>query len=88
MRWGRTQETFSECPFHAGVLGAAYTAGLRGNGSKHFLVIPLPKHFDVHGGPEDFNSSVNRFNFNAVLSNRDWIATFQPQWRAAAAAGS
>jgi beta-glucosidase len=88
-RWGRTAETFSECPFQVGELGAAYVAGLRGDlYRRHYLIIPAPKHFDVHGGPEDYNATVTRMNFNAVLSARDWIATFQPQWRAAAKAGS
>jgi beta-glucosidase len=44
LRWGRTQEVFGECPFAAGVLGAQYTAGLRGNHSTEYLVVPAPKH--------------------------------------------
>ena len=44
------------------------------------------KHFDVHTGPE--NIPVSRFSFDAVVSYRDWIETFQPAFKACGAAGA
>ena len=43
------------------------------------------KHFDVHAGPE--NIPVSRGSFDAVVSYRDWIETFQPAFRACNKAG-
>ena len=43
------------------------------------------KHFDVHTGPENIPES--RMKFDARVSYRDWIETFQPAFKACAAAG-
>ena len=40
----------------------------------------------MHTGPE--NIPVSRFSFDAVVSYRDWIETFQPAFRACGAAGA
>ena len=44
------------------------------------------KHFDVHAGPENIPES--RFQFDSQVSYRDWIETFQPAFKACAAAGA
>ncbi len=44
------------------------------------------KHFDVHAGPE--NIPVSRFSFDAQVSYRDWIETFQPAFKACGDAGA
>lgn len=44
------------------------------------------KHFDVHAGPE--NIPVSRGSFDAVVSYRDWIETFQPAFKACGEAGA
>ena len=44
------------------------------------------KHFDVHTGPENIPTS--RFSFDAVVSYRDWIETFQPAFKACGEAGA
>ena len=53
------------------------------------LIAPLQatcKHFDVHTGPENIPTS--RFSFDAVVSYRDWIETFQPAFKACGEAGA
>ena len=35
--WGRQQETYGECPFVNGVMGAAFVRGLQGNNSSKYL---------------------------------------------------
>ena len=40
------------------------------------------KHFDAHNGPEK-----GRGGFDAVVSYRDWIETFQPAFKACTEAG-
>ncbi len=48
-RWGRTEETFGEDPYHVGVLGTAYVRGLQGE--KRDLLATL-KHYAGHSASE------------------------------------
>lgn len=47
--------------------------------------VATAKHFDVHGGPENIPSS--RFSFDSIVSDRDWIESFQPAFKKAVEAG-
>ncbi len=44
-RWGRTEEGYSEDPYLAGTMSAAYTRGLAGDDSTFRQTIPTLKHF-------------------------------------------
>ena len=63
-RWGRTQESYGEDPFLAGVMGVQFVKGLQGNHLRYLKVVATPKHFAV------YNQETNRFFNNAVVSQR------------------
>ncbi len=63
-RWGRTQETYGEDPFLAGVLGTAFVKGLQGNDPRYLKVVSTPKHFACN------NEEHNRFSCNANISEK------------------
>jgi beta-glucosidase len=44
-RWGRTEESYGEDPFHAGTLAAAFTRGLQGDDPRYWKTAALLKHF-------------------------------------------
>ena len=53
-RWGRTEESFGEDPFHVSQIGAAFIRGLQGMGDERFgpdKVIATAKHFVGDGEP-------------------------------------
>jgi beta-glucosidase len=64
-RWGRTEETYGECPYLASRMGVAYVRGIQGEGlaggvaatGKHFLGYGLSEgglnHAPVHLGPRE-----------------------------------
>lgn len=97
-RWGRLQETYSEDPTHAGIMGSAYVRGLREGErtttrSAFLMTVPLLKHLDAYGGPEnepsvgpDWNGI--RSGFDAVVPLLDQRTTFQPAFRAGVHAGA
>ncbi|HEY2480759.1 MAG TPA: glycoside hydrolase family 3 C-terminal domain-containing protein [Caulobacteraceae bacterium] len=68
--WGRNFETYSEDPFLAGALGAAYVEGLQGEGVGASL-----KHYAVN------NQEVGRMTVNAVVDERTlreiYLAAFE-----------
>ncbi len=55
-RWGRTEETFGEDPYHVSRIGLAAIQGLQGNGPDGIIpenhVVATAKHFAVHSQPE------------------------------------
>ncbi|BFZ18920.1 hypothetical protein BsWGS_21959 [Bradybaena similaris] len=85
-RWGRIQETYGEDPFLSGVLSEHFVRGLQGNDSRFVQASAGCKHFDVHGGPEDF--PVSRFSFDAQVSDVDWRTTFLPAFKKCVEAGT
>jgi beta-glucosidase len=86
-RWGRCQEGYGEDPYLQAECVKQYVQGLQyGPDKKHIEAIATCKHFDVHTGPE--NIPVSRFSFDAIVSYRDWIETFQPAFKACGAAGA
>src|SRR5258708_2853215 len=68
--WGRNFETYSEDPFLAGALGAAYVEGLQAEGVGASL-----KHYAVN------NQEENRMTVNAVVDERTlreiYLAAFE-----------
>ncbi len=68
--WGRNFETYSEDPFLAGALGAAYVEGLQGEGVGASL-----KHYAAN------NQEVGRMTVNAVVDERTlreiYLAAFE-----------
>jgi len=86
-RWGRCQEGYGEDPYLQAELGTQYVMGLQnGSSEQYYEAVATCKHFDVHAGPE--NIPVSRGSFDAVVSYRDWIETFQPAFKACGEAGA
>jgi beta-glucosidase len=85
--WGRSQETYGECPYLTGMFAIYFVHGLQGPLSARYLNTNAGcKHFDSHNGPENIPES--RFSFDAKLSEFDWRSTFLPAFHACVNAGS
>lgn len=82
-RWGRGQETYGECPFLTGEMGAAYVRGVQGNDPEHLKAAATPKHFAVHSGPEK-----NRLGFDSRVSEKDLRETYLPAFQKCVKAGA
>lgn len=72
-RWGRGHETYGECPYLTGRLGAAFCKALQGGDPKYLKLVATPKHFAVHSGPEAL-----RHSFDAIASAKDLRETYLP----------
>ena len=72
-RWGRGQETYGECPWLTGEMGAAYVRGVQGDDPEHLKAAATPKHFAVHSGPEK-----TRLGFDSRVSEKDLRETYLP----------
>ena len=44
-RWGRSEESFGEDPYHVGVMATAYVHGLQGDDPRYWRAASLLKHF-------------------------------------------
>ncbi|UJR28074.1 hypothetical protein I4U23_009330 [Adineta vaga] len=85
--WGRSQETYGECPYLTGMFAIYFVHGLQGPSSARYLNTNAGcKHFDAHNGPE--NIPVSRFSFDVQLSEFDWRSTFLPAFHACINAGT
>ncbi len=82
-RWGRGMETYGEDPYLTGRLAVAFVRGMQGDDPDYLKTVATPKHFAVHSGPEP-----DRHTFNAVVSERDLLDTYLPQFRAAVIEGN
>ena len=82
-RWGRGQETYGECPYLTGQMGAAFVRGVQGSDPEHLKAVATPKHFAVHSGPEK-----NRLQFNSRVSEKDLRETYLPAFHACIKAGA
>ncbi|MBQ7178000.1 MAG: glycoside hydrolase family 3 C-terminal domain-containing protein [Victivallales bacterium] len=82
-RWGRGHETYGECPFLTGQLGAAYVRGIQGSKNGHLRAVAVPKHYAAHSGPE-----AGRTSFNCVVSEKDLHETYLPAFKACVKAGA
>lgn len=81
-RWGRTGETYGECPFLASVLVKAAVTGLQGDLDPEKNVAATVKHF-IGGG-----ASIGGVNHgNAEISDRMLRTAFLPPFKTAIDAG-
>ncbi|XP_067674830.1 uncharacterized protein [Haliotis asinina] len=85
-RWGRNQETYGEDPYQSGVLATSFVRGLQGNDARYVRANAGCKHFAAYDGPDNIPSS--RFQFDAMVSERDLRTTFLPAFRACVKAGT
>ncbi|MBN2524601.1 MAG: glycoside hydrolase family 3 C-terminal domain-containing protein [Bacteroidales bacterium] len=76
-RWGRGQETYGEDPFLTARMGVAFVRGMQGNDPMYYKTIATPKHYVVHSGPEPL-----RHEFDADVSQRDFMDTYLPAFKA------
>lgn len=78
-RWGRNQETPTECPTLASRYGAAMSRGIQeGEDSRYRLAIATLKHFTGYSLEDYDNHTWQRKDFNAVISKYDLAATYYP----------
>ena len=75
-RWGRTPETYGEDPFLSGETGAAFVRGLQGKDPRYLKVVSTPKHFTAN------NEEHNRFECNAVISEKQLREYYLPAFEA------
>ena len=75
-RWGRTPETYGEDPFLSGENGAAFVRGLQGYDPRYLKVVSTPKHFTAN------NEEHNRFECNAVISEKQLREYYLPAFEA------
>ncbi|KAL8540628.1 hypothetical protein ACS0TY_002034 [Phlomoides rotata] len=81
-RWGRGQETPGEDPVLSSKYGAAYVRGLqqRDDGDKDRLkVAACCKHYTAYD--VDNWKGIQRYSFNAVVTQQDMDDTFQPPFK-------
>ena len=75
-RWGRTPETYGEDPFLTGEMGTAFVKGLQGDDPRYLKVVSTPKHFAAN------NEEHNRFECNAVISEKQLREYYLPAYEA------
>ncbi|KAG8364145.1 hypothetical protein BUALT_Bualt19G0096400 [Buddleja alternifolia] len=87
-RWGRGQETPGEDPLLASKYGAAYVRGLQErDGDKEGLkVAACCKHYTAYD--VDNWKGIQRYNFNALVTQQDLDDTFQPPFKSCVVDGN
>jgi beta-glucosidase len=75
-RWGRTPETYGEDPFLTARTGVAFVKGLQGDDPNYLKAVSTPKHFAGN------NEEHNRFECNAVMSERALRSYYLPAFKA------
>ena len=75
-RWGRTPETYGEDPYLTSRIGVSFVKGLQGNDPRYLKVVSTPKHFTGN------NEEHNRFECNAVMSERSLRSYYLPAFKA------
>ena len=91
-RWGRVQESVSECPYLTGEYGIAVSSGLqRGSDARYLLSAATLKHLSSYSleqyGPESDPAEWERQTFNAVVTPFDLTDSYLPAFKAAITAG-
>ena len=66
-RWGRTEESYGEDPFHVGKLSSEFVKGLRGNDPKYFMIASMCKHFVANTNEANRMSSSSNFDQRNLL---------------------
>ncbi|CAN7023836.1 unnamed protein product [Brassica oleracea var. botrytis] len=79
-RWGRGQETPGEDPVVVGKYAASYVRGLQGNGPNRLKVAACCKHYTAYD--LDNWNGVDRFHFNAKVTQQDLEDTYNVPFRA------
>ncbi|XP_009111875.2 beta-D-xylosidase 1 [Brassica rapa] len=79
-RWGRGQETPGEDPVVVGKYAASYVRGLQGNGPSRLKVAACCKHYTAYD--LDNWNGVDRFHFNAKVTQQDLEDTYNVPFRA------
>jgi beta-glucosidase len=88
-RFGRSAEmAIGEDPTLGRIYARAWTSAMRGSSrvETQKLVSSVCKHLGVYSGPE--SGPVDRFSFNAVLTERTWRESFLPAFRGSAEGGT
>jgi hypothetical protein len=87
-RWGRFQESVSECPWLNGAYAAEFVKGMQGADdgvAPYTKIAACCKHFYAYS--LENSDGFTRHNFNANVSERDLVETYLVPFRACAAAG-
>ncbi|KAM7485005.1 hypothetical protein LguiA_001014 [Lonicera macranthoides] len=79
-RWGRGQETPGEDPIMAAKYATKYVRGLQGNVGKRLKVAACCKHYTAYD--LDNWNHVDRFHFNAKVSEQDLAETYDVPFKA------
>jgi beta-glucosidase len=61
-RWGRSEESFGEDPYHVGVMTTAYVRGLQGDHPRYWRAASLLKHFVANSNENDRDRSSSDFD--------------------------
>jgi len=61
-RWGRSEESFGEDPYHVGAMAAAYVRGLQGDDPKYWRAASLLKHFVANSNENGRDRSSSDFD--------------------------
>lgn len=61
-RWGRTEESYGEDPFHVGTLAVAFVRGLEGDDPRYLETAALVKHFLANSNEDGRASSSSNFS--------------------------
>jgi beta-glucosidase len=67
--WGRAQETYSEDPFHMGLMGLAFVCGAQN------FVLASPKHFALN------NLEITRFEVSSEIEERALHEVYLPHFK-------
>jgi beta-glucosidase-like glycosyl hydrolase len=86
-RWGRFQESVSECPWLNGAYAANFVRGMQGQGDgvNYTKIGACCKHFYAYS--LESSDGFTRHDFNAIVSKRDLAETYLVPFQACAAAG-
>eukprot|EP00755_Sulcionema_specki_P014599 Sspe_Gene.57144::Locus_31375_Transcript_1_1_Confidence_1.000_Length_2333::g.57144::m.57144 len=81
-RWGRFQESVSECPWLNGAYAARFVAGMQGEGDgvPYLKLAATCKHFYAYS--LENADGFTRHNFNAIVSRRDLAETYMVPFKA------
>ena len=74
-RWGRSEESYGEDPYHVGTMTTAYVRGLQGDDPRYWRVASLLKHFLANSNEDHRDRSSS--DFDDRLFHEYYGATFR-----------
>ena len=80
-RWGRFQESVSECPWLNGAYAVAFVEGMQGDDAEYTQIAACCKHLIGYSFEGTSHSNVTRHNFDAVIDDHDLSETYAPAFR-------